>query len=129
MTGPLWIKLILEWSKQLADFVANNPTASVLLPPLKPNQHWASQTTFPTHGLTKDNEEDWKAIDTITLACIALQSQNKTNPTTSSVVVASMLDNQLVLTSDSMTKDITPTKRSPSNTTAISQLETRHAKF
>ncbi len=62
---PLWIKLILEWSKQLAEFVANNPRASVLLPPLKSNQNWASQATIPNHGLTKDKEEDWKAIDTI----------------------------------------------------------------
>ncbi len=40
-----------------------------------------------------------------------------------------MPDNQSVLTSDSATKDITPTKQSPTCPTAASQLETRRAKF
>ncbi len=129
VTGLLWIKLILEWSKPLAGFVPNNPTALALLPQLKANQQWATQATIPSHGLTEDKEEDWKAIDTITTARIALQSNNTANPATSSVVVTSIPDNQSVLTTDSATKDITPTKRSPSRIAAASQLETRREKF
>ncbi len=129
VTGLLWIKLILEWSKQLADFVTTNPTASALLPPLKANQHWATQATIPSHGLTEDKEEDWKAINTITTAHIALQPNNTANPATSSVVVASIPVNQSVLTTDSATKDITSTKQSPSRVAASSQSETRRAKF
>ncbi len=109
--------------------MVTNPTASALLPPLKSNQHWASQATISTKGLTKDEEDDWKAINMIKTARVALQLLNTTNPTAPSKVVATMLDNQLVLTTDSMSKDVTPTKRSPSRPTAASQLETRRAKF
>ncbi len=111
------------------DFVPTNPTAFALLPPLKANQHWATQATIPSHGLTEDKEEDWKAIDTITTARITLQSNNTANPATSSVVVTSIPDNQSVLTTDSATKDITPKKQSPSRVAAASQSETQRAKF
>ncbi len=63
------------------------------------------------------------------MARITLQSQNTTNPLTSSVVVALMPDNKSVLMSDSATKDITPTKQIPTHTTAASHSETQCAKF
>ncbi len=128
-SGLLWIRLISNWSKPLADFVLNNPTTANLLPPLKPNQHWATQATILTRALTEDKEEDWKASDRITTAQVALLSHNTSNPTTTSVVVTLAPDNQSVLTSDSATRDITPTKRSPPRPAAASQSKTRRAKF
>ncbi len=37
-TGPLWSKLLVTWSKPLADAVLNNLTIAMLLPPLKKDQ-------------------------------------------------------------------------------------------
>lgn len=122
-TGPLWIKLISNWSKALADLEISDPTIASFIPPLKPNQSWATNASFPSHGLTEDEEEVWKAINTITIAHTTLLSQNMTNPEAASVVVTAMLDTQSVLTADSATKDITPTKQSPTQNLSVAKAD------
>ncbi len=65
MTGPLWSRLLLTWSKPFTDAVLNNPATATFLPLLKKDQQWATNMLIQSEDLTDDEEEDWAATTAI----------------------------------------------------------------
>ncbi len=128
-TGPIWIKLISNWTQPFADAILEYPAAKTFLPTLKKGQHWADSAHIQSRGLTEDEDEDYTATNLIATACSHLQSINTAAPAASSIVVTSIPDNQSILTSDSGPRTMTPTKPLPPRPTAASQADTRRACF
>lgn len=55
-TGPIWISLILGWSKPFHNAAISNDIAHNLLPCLDQGQALAEQAFITSHSLTYDNE-------------------------------------------------------------------------
>ncbi len=119
----------MTWSKPFVDAVLSNPTLAVLLPPLKRDQQWATNELIQSKGLSEDNEKNWAAIKAINDAHSHLLAMNIAAPTTSSVVVSAMANNQSILTADSIPKDTMPVKQSPTRLPAILASDTCCARF
>lgn len=95
--GPNWIKIILNWSQDLAKTVHTNNTATALIPTIKHYQTWATSALITTNSHMENEKETFQAISKIDEAREKLKSTNVTEPTASLILVPNMNNTQLVL--------------------------------